>query len=533
MPALSQRERLRIWKEEKNRKKQQENKKAQQINKSTSRWAMPRTSGLKHRPFRKSIESTNSSVSNCSSNSNRSTSKSNLRGVRRHKMNEKPSSSDRNTENSVNNLRRFSTSSTSSTVSTNSARSSSYYEENSLRPKTIQTSLSSKSLTSVASTISLASSSSNTSPTSRGRPPLSPIHVDGKNKVLRQNISSAPVTVKSTPSPIVVDEMDSRQMLDSSFGSDIESGSFNIDSLFITKRGGDKNSNRGSRRGRRESMHFDLSSLKSISPLGGSSRRSSSSSTDEVMRKIEEVEKMVQLTKKVDNNSKKDDIKNEEIVNVPSIPSVVDRVDGTVGRLLTVQLNAKTKVQELQMKLMIEQNQINSMKVDLELANNLISKMKEDAATMMCDKLALQNELSKMNAARGKPEEKEEKEESLQKQLNCALQSIKTLQFENEIALQQMNEQREQFESDLLEMEMVNKEKEVEEKENYIPMDVQMKLNQEIEELTLKNETLEKEKNNAIMQAQQVTTKYQNALKKALARNKELNTQLNGINQKE
>ena len=143
----------------------------------------------------------------------------------------------------------------------------------------------------------------------------------------------------------------------------------------------------------------------------------------------------------------------------------------------------------------------------------LVSTMMLDARQMMDNKLQLENcvALLESQAMRKKKEEeessrKEEEEEEESKKLRTALKMIQRLKFENEIALQEMNELRLMQEDDV---ESVENEK-----------------NAVIDDLEAKNAVLLKERNDAKKQIDMVKDQYTAALKQALARNNDLSKQL-------
>ena len=544
---LSRAERLILWKEKKSKSK------STTAITNANKWAKPRRAqiGKPLRRFSTSSSNSNHSESSTTSNDSNDSNNSNdcndsiktiARGVRRRTLSKHGGASRRNNENVRNNTTSFTKRPTSKSFS-----------KKLLVPK-ITPSISSPATSSpTSSTASTSPIDSNIlrrmSNGSTGRPPLSPIHTTSLHRP-SSTITSKPSTISntttSTPasSPILVDEMDmmmlntededendsSRQSLSSlsSLSSlEISHDAFSdmsLDSFYVEKR-------RGGRR-RRQSMQFDASSLQSFQ-----SEELNSTTTENDSIHLEEVDGVIQeitsttttnsttrdeptenkeQESEIENDNDNDD--NETPTNQPTTTlTVPDRTTGTIGRLLSLQLSSRTNIRALNAQLNATQLQLNQKIKNEKRNTTLISTMTNDYKTMihqlnqMKKDLLIANEKEiwyKKNALEKKavvvvPDENTPPPEN---DVTAMKLKIKTLQFENEIMAQEMNQQKNNYDEDL---EEIMEEKTAEQKE-----------------IEAENKKLENEIKLSKTQSSAIVENYTAALKQALARNSDLSQQL-------
>jgi hypothetical protein len=377
---------------------------------------------------------------------------------------------------------------------------------------------------------------SSTTPPSHGRPPLSPSHAHDSNNLK----NSQSLRSKATPSPLVVDEMDQGgafspqhtsmgESNDDDDDDEDDTNSFNIDSFFVTKRSTAQGKASSNQRSRRQSMSFDLSSS-----------QSSGSSTEQACEHIDTVE--------VEENAV------DSTVAKPSTTlTVMDRVNGAVGRLLQMQYNTNTQVQTYQRHLKETNAKLKARDTEHHRTQALFDTLKQDVVSLMNEKISLQNELNMLKQQVVVPA-KELGSNDLEERLKEALGQIKTLKFENEICLQEMNQQRLHFEEEVEELEVAleeaqaEEEEEEEEEEEGVEEEKEEEEEEEKEEtekkkeetvgttealsekrchdLASRNNVLEKEMKESKAQVAMVKEQYTMALKQALGRNKELSKQL-------
>ena len=82
----------------------------------------------------------------------------------------------------------------------------------------------------------------------------------------------------------------------------------------------------------------------------------------------------------------------------------------------------------------------------------LFTTMKQDVRNMMDQKILLQKQLAVAACTAAAARSRKEENGAEGKALQEALQTIKTLKFENEIALSEMSEQRNHFDEELEEL---------------------------------------------------------------------------------
>lgn len=174
-------------------------------------------------------------------------------------------------------------------------------------------------------------------------------------------------------------------------------------------------------------------------------------------------------------------------INLAEHLTVSERATGTVGRLLMIQIKSSACANALKLQLSSTVSDLAASHRRTERAEKLIDIMRIDYRSMLDNMNDLKKKNNENNESNESNENNENNENNETKGKEMS-RKIKTLQFENEIVMQEMNEQRLALEEDMEEM------------------------SQELQSTKTQMKT--------------VVAQYTAALQKALARNSDLSKQL-------